>query len=270
MPYVTTDDNAEVHYLDSGGEGPVVLLLHGVFVDSEMWAPQVRSLAPDYRIIRIDARGHGKTTDPGVPFDYWRLAWDCWAVVNHLGIEKLLAVGGQFQGGWIAMRMALQHPSRVRGLILIGTTAAAYTTMYREAYEHILMNQWILGDAPLPSILPPIAAAMVGGDLDRHRQYWLDRWYTEDRRRYRLAGRCLIDRESIEPLVGTITAPALLMHGEGDQTQTLAVTSELARQLGGLTRVETIHGTAANHMCTWTHPEQTDPLIREFLDSLGQ
>ncbi|WP_028477949.1 alpha/beta fold hydrolase [Nocardia sp. CNY236] len=267
MPYVTTDDGARIHYRDTGGGGYAVVLMHGIFLDTDMWAPQEASLAPDYRVISIDARGHGLTEDPDTPFDYWRLAWDVWAVVDHLKLDKIVA-GGLFQGGWIALRMALLYPSRVRGLILIGSRADAYEVDERVAYEQILMDTWILGDTPMEAVAAPIAAQLIGGDREGHRRVWLDKWNAGDRRRLRLAGRALIDREGIEHMIKDITAPALLMHGSGDQVFTPARTAALAQQLGGPTQVETIDEIGAAHAVTWTHPELTDPLILTWLDSL--
>ncbi|MEU8897643.1 alpha/beta hydrolase [Nocardia sp. NPDC048505] len=267
MPFVTTDDGAEIYYEDTGGDRPAVLLMHGVFTHSGMWAPQVESLAPDYRVVTVDARGHGQTRDPGIPFNSARLAQDHWAVLDHLGVQTVVA-GGILQGGWVAMNMALQRKSRVRGLILIGTTAAAYGPAQRAGFENILMGQWVEGTVPLESLCPPIAAAQIGGDRERHREPWLREWVAGDRTRWRLAVRCLIDRKSIEDLVPGITVPALLMRGIGDQVLTNDVMSTLQQQLGGPTQLETIVADGVTHMCTYTHPELTDPLIRKFLDEL--
>lgn len=266
MPFVTTEDGAKIHYRDTGGDGPAVLLMHGFFQDTEMWAAQEASLAPDHRIITIDARGHGHTEDPAEPFDNWRLAWDAWAVIDHLGLDRLV-VGGLLQGGWIGMRMALLQPARVRGLILIGSRADAYDDAESVGFEMIIMNQWILGDVPLEPIATPIAVQMIGGTREQ-RRYWLDKWNASDRRRLEQAGRCLIDRESIVELVKDITAPALLMHGVQDQIHSRRQTEELAAQLGGPTRVETIEGLGAAHSVPFTHPEVTDPIIRDWLTNL--
>ena len=60
-----------IHYTDSGGEGPAVLLAHGFLMDHEMFSPQVAALADEFRVITWDARGFGETEFDGKPFDYW-------------------------------------------------------------------------------------------------------------------------------------------------------------------------------------------------------
>lgn len=264
MPFVTTDDGAHIHFTDTGGDGPVLLLLHAIFMDTEMWEGQ-RDLHPDYRVVAVDARGHGLTEDPGGPFDWWRLASDCWAVLDHLGIDTLV-VGGVFLGGGIAMRMALQQPARIRGLILIGSSAKPYNGEERAGYTRILLKTWVLGDGPLEEITQPISAQMIGGTPEQ-RAVWVEKWAV-DRRKPEAAVRSVIERESIVDVVGAITAPALLMCGIGDATHGRAIQEELAGHLGGPTRIEVIDAPGACHAVPYTHPELTNPIIRKWLENL--
>lgn len=267
MPYVTTEDQARVAYRDTGGDGPAVLMLHGFFMDSVMWEPQEKSLAPDYRLISIDSRGHGGSSDGDEPFDYWTLARDAFAVADHLGIEKF-AIIGQFQGGWIGMRMALQQPSRVLGLALIGSRSDAYDPYEYPAYKRIIMNQWILGDGDLRALAEPIASQMVGGTRE-HRTFWLDRWLADDRRRLEQAGWALMNRETIDDELKVITSPVLVMHGISDPVYHRSHQEALAARFGGRTQVETIEGVNANHSPSYTHSEVTDPILRTWLDGLS-
>ncbi|GAB2526275.1 alpha/beta fold hydrolase [Nocardia heshunensis] len=123
MPTVTTFDGTELHYRDTGGDGPVLVLLHDLFRDSEMWAVQRRELAPEYRVITIDSRGHGRTVEIEAEYTLWDLARDGWDLVEALGVDRVV-LGGHGQGGMVAQRMALQRPARVRALLLGDTDAA--------------------------------------------------------------------------------------------------------------------------------------------------
>src|SRR5258707_13720121 len=85
----------QVSSADSGGVGPAVVLSHGYLMDASMFDAQVAALAPEYRVITWDARGHGGTPAPG-PFSYWDSAGDVLALLGRLGIEENV-LGGMSQ-----------------------------------------------------------------------------------------------------------------------------------------------------------------------------
>jgi pimeloyl-ACP methyl ester carboxylesterase len=112
------DINYEVH-----GEGTPLLLAHGYTASLESWREQVAPLSARYRLVIYDTRGHGKTSAPageehyGLATDY---VADQLALMDHLGIEQAY-VGGLSMGGMIAQEFALQHPQRLKGLLLYDT-----------------------------------------------------------------------------------------------------------------------------------------------------
>src|SRR5213075_2412402 len=73
-----------ISFDDSGGDGAPLILSHGFLMDREMFAPQVRALAPEFRVITWDARGFGETVHDGQPFTYWDSAQDCLGLLDHL------------------------------------------------------------------------------------------------------------------------------------------------------------------------------------------
>jgi pimeloyl-ACP methyl ester carboxylesterase len=105
------------------GSGTPLVLTHGYSASLEMWREQVAPLSAKYRLVIYDSRGHGKTTAPadmdqyGIARDY---VGDKLALMDHLGIEQAY-VGGLSMGGMIAQEFALQHPDRVKALLLFDT-----------------------------------------------------------------------------------------------------------------------------------------------------
>lgn len=261
VPYVTSA-GAKVYYSDTGGSGPVVVLGHGFFLDREMFDAQAIALAPRFRVVAIDARGHGLTEDVGEPFSYWDLARDAWCVLDELGVDRAV-VGGMSQGGFTALRMALLHPGRVDGLILLGTSANAYSAKQRIGYREV-MDTW-MGTASLAPIAKTMASTMIGGTAD-DRQPWLDKWLDTDRTRLRRAADCLINRESITEILGTITCPATLIRGISDQAFSHAEMATLAGALGGAAELHTVDG--ATHAANITHPSEVNTILLEFLDEI--
>jgi len=112
--YLQVED-ARLRYRDEG-DGPVIALLHGWTLDLEMWDPQVTALRDEFRLVRVDRRGHGLSS--GVPAPE-RDAADLAALCRHLGITQLGLVG-MSQGARGAVSLAGTAPSLVRALLLDG------------------------------------------------------------------------------------------------------------------------------------------------------
>lgn len=112
------DINYEVH-----GEGTPLVLAHGYTASLDMWRDQVPAFSAKYRLVIYDTRGHGATTAPAEPERYSiarDYVADQLALMDHLGIGAAY-VGGLSMGGMIAQEFALQHPDRVKALLLFDT-----------------------------------------------------------------------------------------------------------------------------------------------------
>ncbi|GEM24803.1 alpha/beta fold hydrolase [Nocardia seriolae] len=252
----------KIHYTDSGGDGPGVVLGHSLFMDQEMFAAQQEALAPEYRVIAVDSRGHGGTEDDETPFSYWDLARDAWAVVDELGLERVV-VGGVAHGAFTAVRMALLARPRVAGLIVVGASGTAMSPQRRIGYREVL-DLWMGGAIPGPTI-KMVASLMIGAGPEDQRP-WRAKWAGGQRERVRLAGACLVNRDSVMELLGEIDCPALVLRGLADQAITAEEVAALAAALGNPTTVHTIAG--ASMTPNLTHAAEFNALLREFLDGL--
>jgi pimeloyl-ACP methyl ester carboxylesterase len=109
---------AELYYRDIG-RGEPLLLLHSGTQSSQMWDKFVDAFSGRYRLIIPDLRGHGGSTNPQGIWSTHQFADDTVALLDHLGIEHVRAVGAS-AGGMTLLRMATRQPSRIRAMILIG------------------------------------------------------------------------------------------------------------------------------------------------------
>lgn len=116
---VVAADDLTLHALEWSQSGPPFVLLHGFSNEAHIWDDIAPTLAPYYRTLAIDLRGHGDSDwDSTARYDYDHHVADLGALYKALGIERAVLCGHSF-GGRVATLFAGQHPERVAGLIVI-------------------------------------------------------------------------------------------------------------------------------------------------------
>jgi pimeloyl-ACP methyl ester carboxylesterase len=109
-------------YFSELGSGEPLVLLHGGIGASETLAGVLPELAAGRRVITVDLQAHGRTADIDRPLRPELMADDVAALLEHLGHEQADVMGYSL-GGEVALRMAIQHPARVRCLVLVSVAA---------------------------------------------------------------------------------------------------------------------------------------------------
>ena len=223
-------NGTEINYYDTGGDGPVVVFSHGFMMDHSMFDAQVTALAPEYRVITWDERGHGGTRSPG-PFSYWDSARDVLGLLDHLGVERAV-LGGMSQGGFLSMRATLLAPERVRALILIDTQSGAEDPAAAAESEQGFQVFLEQGIGPVQEV---IAASILGpGQWDDWYAKWADLYARPGAtNQATFAFRCLMDRDDLTGRIAEITCPALIVHGTADAAIPMAKAEQLRDGLGG-------------------------------------
>jgi 3-oxoadipate enol-lactonase/4-carboxymuconolactone decarboxylase len=110
------------HVVDGPDDAPVVLMLGSLGSTGRMWDPQVPALAGPYRVVRADARGHGRSPVLPGPYVLDDLVDDTLALLDRLGVQRASIVGLSL-GGMTAMRLAARAPERVDRLAVLCTSA---------------------------------------------------------------------------------------------------------------------------------------------------
>ena len=86
-------NGVEIYYAEYGSGQPVILL-HGGLGNSDYWGDLIPTLAPHYRVITMDSRGHGRSTrDDAQPYGYDPMASDVIGLMDHLKLDKADIVG---------------------------------------------------------------------------------------------------------------------------------------------------------------------------------
>ena len=113
---------------DRPGGNPPVLLLHGIGNYARYWDLVADAVGGRMRLIASDARGHGQSAAPGDPAMYASREFvaDAIAILDAAGVDGALIVGHSMGGGHAA-RIAISHPQRARGLVLVDWSPAPLT-----------------------------------------------------------------------------------------------------------------------------------------------
>ncbi|WP_405582733.1 alpha/beta fold hydrolase [Streptomyces sp. NBC_01190] len=105
------------------GGRPGVLMLHGLLGRASHWAPTARRLAPHYRVLALDQRGHGRSGKPGGPYTPDAYVADAIAAVEQLGLAPVTLVGHSM-GALTAWQCAARRPDLVAAVVICDMRAS--------------------------------------------------------------------------------------------------------------------------------------------------
>ena len=218
-------------YIRMEGQGPPLLLIHGVGLDHTMWDPAMEQLQDERTVIRYDLLGHGQTSGSGGPVtieDFVRQAREVAAVAEG---EKL-DVAGLSLGGSIALALALRQPELVRRVALLNTVferSAEQHSAQQQRLElcrqdgmavvaQLAMDRWF---TPAWQEANPKLAAKISARLR-----------TNDHDGYLAAYQCFLDGDPLVPDgLSRVSAPTLVMTGALDAGSTPQMSEALAAAL---------------------------------------
>lgn len=111
-------DGVDLHYLDWGGDGLPLVLIHATGFLGALWRPIAETLAGRFRVVAFDQRGHGDSGKPADGYTFEAFALDLQCVIEELELERPL-VAGHSAGGTTIVVHAAMHPGLVRRAVLI-------------------------------------------------------------------------------------------------------------------------------------------------------
>jgi pimeloyl-ACP methyl ester carboxylesterase len=137
--FITTG-GLRLHLRDWGGPDapPSILLVHGLASNALIWDLLAPLLAPNFRIVAIDQRGHGLSDKPDHGYDLATIAGDLAGVIGALGWSRPLVVGHSW-GANVALQLAADHPEISAGIVLLdgGTNELASVMPLEETLERL-------------------------------------------------------------------------------------------------------------------------------------
>jgi 3-oxoadipate enol-lactonase len=258
MPTIQAD-SCPIHVAVDGPEqAPVLMLSNSLGTDLHMWDDQVGAFTKQFRLVRYDRRGHGKSGVPEGPYTMQRLGKDALAILDGLGLRQVNWCGLSM-GGMVGMWLGANAPERIDRLILSNTSA----------YMGGARDLW---NERIKTALGPGMPAMVDGILER--------WFTKEFRErnpkvmarmremvlktppkgYAACCEGIRDMDQRESL-GRIRAPTLIIAGRQDPATTVEVAEFMQSRIPGA-RLAVID---AAHIANVERPQEYSDTVLQFL-----
>jgi YbgC/YbaW family acyl-CoA thioester hydrolase len=249
--------------LQTGGEGPAILFIHGYPLDRTIWRPQLDAL-DGWRTVAPDLRGMGQSDAPDLGYSMATYAADLAALIDSLGLDRVVLCGHSM-GGYVAFEFLRRWPDRVSGLALVATRADADTIETRRARDAAaaLARE---GGAPeiaaamLPKMLSPSAPAPL---------VELVRTVMASTPVAGIVGAlgAMRDRPDSTALLPTLARlPTLVIAGADDQLVTVSQTSAMAAAIPG---ARLVVAPGAAHLPSLEAPGIVTDSLRTLLSTVG-
>jgi 3-oxoadipate enol-lactonase / 4-carboxymuconolactone decarboxylase len=211
MPFATSHGARIYWRQDGAADKPALVLLTSIGTDLSLYDPVVPLLTPDFRVLRLDTRGHGASDAPAGDYSLDLLADDVLAVMDAAGVASASLCGTSL-GAMILMALAPKAPERIEALVLACTSPAMDPSVWDQRLA-LIRDQ---GMAPLvepvmerffssgfrarrPEVVETVRAAMLAQSPDG----------------YRGCGAAIRDMALLEGLP-SIQAPTLVITGAKD------------------------------------------------------
>lgn len=185
-------------YYKEHGSGKPLVLLHGFGGCGTDWTPFEAKLSEHYRLITIDMRGHGHSTNPKGVFTHRQSAADVLSLLDTLGIDRFSAMGIS-SGGMTLLHMATREPARIESMVLISATS------YFPEQARSILRETSADNMP-PEIKERYKECAARGDTQVRQ---LAGQFHEFYKSYD-------DMNFTGPLLSAISARTLIVHGDRD------------------------------------------------------
>jgi pimeloyl-ACP methyl ester carboxylesterase len=242
------------------GNGPVLVLLHGLTQDSRVWKPQIESLSENFTVIAWDAPGAGLSADPPESFNISNWA-DCLAgLLDSSGVKHAHILGLSW-GGFLAQEFYQRYSAHVLSLVL-ADTYAGWTGSLSDSIANAHLAA-CLRDASLPPH-DFVLKYLTGMFSDSPTQEVKDELANIISDFHPIGFRLMataIAKEDTRFLLPKIKVPTLLVWGEADKRSPMSVAHQFHDAIPGA-KLEIIP--KAGHVSNMEKPDQFNKIVKDF------
>ena len=250
-----------LQYAERGrASGTPVIFLHGVTDSWRSFEPVLPHLPPAIHAFALTQRGHGDSSRPSDGYLYSDLAGDVLAFMDAMHLPAAI-IAGHSMGSLVAQRFAVDHPSRVAGLVLMGAFASIHRDPgVQEFYDSTIAT---LTDPIDPAVARDFQVSTLESDIPAEQ---LEVFVTESlkvpARVWKALFNGFLETPSFRDRLATVTTPTLLVWGDRDRYVSQA-DQDLFRAAIPHARVVAYHG--IGHALHWESPSRFARDLVEFV-----
>ena len=258
-------DRVDVHGLSVAyervGQGPPLVLLHGILQDSRAWRRQLDGLADDFTVVAWDAPGCGYSSDPPETFRLSEYAECLAGFIDALELESPHVLGLSL-GGTFALGLYERRPSLPRTLILASAYAGWAGSLPDEVVVQRLEGCLREADLPpeqfIPGWMPGLLTENAAAGLAEELMAMMSQFHPVG---YRVMAHSMAEAD-LRNVLGEIDVPTLLLYGEKDKRSPLSVAHDLHARIPGST-LRVLPG--IGHLGNAEAADQFNSEVRTFL-----
>lgn len=245
------------------GQGPLVLMVHGMGGDRTTWHAQIEALQPHFTAASVDLRGYGDSGDIDGPLDFHRdFGDDLLTVLDHFNAPRAHLVGLSM-GSRVVRSLALRHPERVASLVL-ANGSPGFDAMTAEDVERFIADRsagFAGGRVPASFGMDQARAMCAPGTAPEALRIAADAM-----QRIRLANYLAVLEASTRQDRGDplerIACPTLVISSDQDRVYPDQVTQQLVDRIPGAVHARIEH---AGHLSNLEQPEAFNRAVLDFL-----
>jgi 3-oxoadipate enol-lactonase len=257
MPKVRIND-IDLYY-ESTGQGPPVLLIHGLGSSTRDWEPQIAAFPAHYRVVAFDVRGHGQSDKPPGPYSVPLFTADTAELIRSLEIGPCHIIGISM-GGMIAFQLAVDTPELVKSLVIVNSAPEMIVRTFQDRLN-VLQRSLLVRVFGMRKIGGVLSSRLFPKpEQESIRQMFIERWSENDQRAYMESFRGLLGW-SVSDLLHTIMCPTLVIASDEDYTPVSIKEKYVER----LPHAELIVIEDARHAVTAERPEEFNKVVLDFL-----
>ena len=257
--------------VEVAGEGPGLMLVHGLGGAKEDFADHVPTLARDHTVVIFDHRGHGASDNPTDPAAYSldRMRADTLAVADAAGLDHFRLLGHSM-GGMVARGIAITETSRVDALVMMDTSAGpipGFDPSLMDIACDVALNegkQALKGLLDMASALETPAYKRVLAARPGYPEFEARKWADLSEIMWGTIARELAYQRDDLPAMTALTCPVLIIVGEQDEP--FVVASRLMAE--AIPGAELVTIPNAGHSPQFENPEAWIAALTGFLSAL--